>query len=212
MASGPEVMQMLMARGLSPVQAAAFAGHMQQESGFNPNAFNAGEGAFGGLQWRLDRRDNLNNFASSRGVAPNDLGTQLDFALAEMRGPEAKSGAQFLAATDLPSAHAALKRFIRYGDNSDSVRLANARALMGGGAPPVTPAASAAPFSMAAAPAATAGAQQQPDLSQLMQLLQKNLQDEPMEAPEPMAPIRMARPIGLAGVRRLLARLKESET
>lgn len=210
MASGAEVMQMLMQRGLSPVQAAALAGHMQQESGFNPTALNQNEGAFGLLQHRLDRRDNLNKFAGARGTSPGDVPTQLDFILAEMHGPEARSGSQFLSATDLPGAHAALKRFIRYGDNSDNTRLANAQALLGGGGQsiPVSPT-SAAPFSMAAAGAAP---QQQPvDVSKVLQLLQQNMQDEPMEEMPAMAPLQMARPVGLAAIRRLLSRLKEPE-
>lgn len=116
-----------MKRGLSSPQAAVLAGHMQQESGFNPNAWNAKEGAGGLIQWRLNRLENLKKFAAQTGRNWNDPEAQADFVLHEMQTTEAGPGQQFLAAKDLPTAHAALKRFIRYGDKSDGIRLANAQ-------------------------------------------------------------------------------------
>lgn len=214
MASGPEVMQMLMQRGLSPQQAAILAGHMAQESGFNPSALNQREGAYGLIQHRLDRRDNLNKFAAERGVPPSDVPAQLDFILSEMRGSEAKrGGADFLGGGDLPTLHAALKRYIRYGDNSDAARMANAQALLGGRGVGAAPPA-AAPFGMAAAAPAGQVAPQAaaaPDPSALMNILRSNLQDAPQEEPAQFAPVQMARPLGLAAARRLLASLKGTE-
>ena len=209
MASGPEVVQMLMQRGLSPVQAAALAGHMSQESGFNPAAYNQQEGAVGLLQHRLDRRDALNNFAASRGVAPTDLPTQLDFILQEMRTTEKnRGGADFLAGGDLPTLHAALKRYIRYGDDSDAKRIANAQALLGGaGGGAVTTPAAATPFGMSA-PSATGEAPKAPDVSGLLKILSQNAQDEPAPEFEQLQPISMARPIGIAGARKLLSHFK----
>jgi len=217
MASGPEVVQMLMQRGLSPVQAAALAGHMSQESGFNPAAYNPQEGAFGLIQHRLDRRDALNNFAGSRGVAPTDLPTQLDFILQEMRTTEKnRGGADFLAGGDLPTLHAALKRYIRYGDDSDAKRIANAQALLGGTGGAVAAPAAATPFGMSA-PAATGEAPKAPDVSALLKILQSNQQDDEQVEPS-ISPIRahaidpirlsVAQPIGLAGARKLLSHFK----
>lgn len=128
---GPTIMRGLIDRGYSPVQAAALAGNALQESGGDPTNINAGEGAHGLIQWRLDRWDNLKKFAADRGASPTDPNVQLDFIGHEMTGPESKSGSAFTAATDLPSANAALKQYIRWGDNSDNTRLNNARGLLG---------------------------------------------------------------------------------
>lgn len=125
------MMRGLIERGYSPVQAAALAGHALQESGGDPANVNPNEDAHGLLQWRLDRWKALQDFAKERGVAPTDPHLQLDFIGRELGGSEAKSGAGFRAATDLPSASAALKSYIRFGDNSDQTRLNNARGLLG---------------------------------------------------------------------------------
>jgi len=124
----------LIARGYAPVQAAAIAGNVAQESGGNPAAVNQGEDAHGLLQWRLDRWRGLQDFAKARGTDPTDLGTQLDYIGHEMAGPEAKSSGGFLAATDLGGANAALKKYIRYGDDSEGIRLRNAQGFLAGGA------------------------------------------------------------------------------
>lgn len=126
---GLEIVRGLIARGYSPHQAAALAGHMLQESGGNPSNVNPSEGAHGLMQWRLDRWDNLQNFAKSQGKSPNDPNVQLDFVRNELEGPEKKAGAGFLAAPDVASASAALKPYIRFGDNSAGTRLANAQGL-----------------------------------------------------------------------------------
>lgn len=128
---GPSIVQGLIARGYSPVHAAALAGHALQESGGNPAAFNPKEDAHGILQWRGDRWAGLQALAKARGAAPDDPQVQLDFIAHEMAGPEAKAGSIFRSAADLPSASAALKKYIRFGDNSDATRLNNARGLLG---------------------------------------------------------------------------------
>jgi hypothetical protein len=123
----------LIARGFSPAQAYALMGNMKQESNFSPGADNPGEGAHGLIQWRQDRRTNLQNFAAAQGTPVDDLNTQLDFLKHEMtQGSEAKSAAPFLASTDLAGANAALHGYIRYGDNTEPVRLANAQAFASG--------------------------------------------------------------------------------
>lgn len=132
----------LIQRGYAPYQAAALAGHMLQESGGNPAAVTQEQGApsNGLLQWRGDRFGNLQNFAKSQGKDWRDPNVQLDFIGREMSGPEAKAGASFNASTDVPSASAALKSYIRFGDNSADKRLSNAQNIFNqansqGGAP-----------------------------------------------------------------------------
>lgn len=158
---GLEIVRGLMARGYSAHQAAALAGHALQESGGSPTALNKDEGANGILQWRGSRWDDLQNFAKSQGKSPYDVETQLDFVGKELNGSEKKAGSAFLAAPDVASASAALKPFIRYGDNSDAARLGNAQGLFSqiGGAPvgELAAAPAAASLGAAAAPVGALG-------------------------------------------------------
>lgn len=148
-----------MDRGYSPAQAAALAGHALQESGGNPAAVNPDEGAHGLWQHRLDRWDNLQKFAKDQGKSPTDPGVQMDFIGKEMAGPEKKAGAAFLAAPDVATASAALKPFIRFGDDSAGARLANANGLFQQlGAPPAAAPVGALATAPAAATAAPVGA------------------------------------------------------
>ena len=98
----------LIARGFNPAQAAALVGNMQQESAFSTGANNPGEGAYGLIQWRQDRLDDLKAFAAARGKPTNDLDTQLDFIKYEMAHKEAARSQDFLAASDVATANAAL--------------------------------------------------------------------------------------------------------
>jgi len=126
----------LIARGFSPVQAAVLAGNIQQESGFNPEAYNAKEDAYGGIQWRLDRKANLEQYAKATGRKVSDPEAQMDFLVMEMTGAignEAKNAAAFLAAQDPVTANKALKKYIRYGDDSEGARLNNALSYGTGG-------------------------------------------------------------------------------
>lgn len=151
---GLEIVRGLINRGYSPHAAAALAGHMLQESGGNPAAVNKGEGANGMMQWRLDRWENLQNFAKAQGKSPNDPEVQLDFVGKELAGPEKKAGAGFLAAPDVASASAALKPYIRFGDDSAGTRLNNATSLyaqMNGGPVGALATPAAAPTGVAAA-------------------------------------------------------------
>lgn len=193
---GLEIVRGLIARGYSPPQAAALAGHMLQESGGNPAAVNPQEGANGLMQWRLDRWNGLQDFAKSQGKSPNDPEVQLDFVGKELAGPEKKAGAAFLAAPDVASASAALKPYIRFGDDSAGTRLANANGLfsqLNGGAPvgelasaPVAAAAgaAAAPVGALATPAAAPG-----NPAALMQFGNKMAADQQFD---PVAPLQAA--------------------
>ncbi len=133
----------LRGQGLNEPQAAALLGNMRQESSLNPMAFNAREGAFGMMQWRGDRLDALKSFSASRGLDYRTREAQLAFAPYEARTSEAWSSGRFLGATDLGEANAGLKRFIRYGDQSEMTRLGYGRDYLNqyAGAEPLTTAA-----------------------------------------------------------------------
>lgn len=131
MADGQAIYQGLLARGFSQPQAAALAGNIQQESSFNPTASNKLSGAQGLLQWRQSRLAGLNDYAQASGRDPSDAGTQLDYLVNEMTGPEAKNAAAFLKAGDVQTANDALKQFIRYGSNEAGKRLDYSLAFAG---------------------------------------------------------------------------------
>lgn len=115
----------LILRGFSPAQAAALAGNIQTESAGDPNAYNPDEGAYGLMQWRLDRKTGLGNYAKSTGRDPSDPEAQMDWLAVEMTGPEAKNAKAFLSAQDPAAASAALKSYIRYANGSETARLNN---------------------------------------------------------------------------------------
>ena len=127
---GNQFYQGFVQRGFTPVQAAVLAGNVQQESGFDPTAYNPKEDAAGALQWRKDRLSGLVSYANATNRAPSDPDVQMDWIVKEMQGPEARNAAPFLAANDPQTANAALKQFVRYGDNSQNARLQNAMAFM----------------------------------------------------------------------------------
>lgn len=207
-------MQSLVARGYNPAQAAALGGHVLQESGGNPAAINQGEDAHGLLQWRGDRWNKLQELAKVRGTSPNDPDVQLDFIRQEMAGPEAKSSAGFQSATDLDTASAALKPYVRFGDDSAGTRLNNARGLFAQAgmipqAPSALPSTTAVPAAggtpqpgaPAAAPADDGLGAQLAAIPKMLQAQQANQQYAPMPVmPDNlrarMAAIAAARQIG----------------
>lgn len=143
--NGSAVYNGLIARGLDPLHAAVIAGNIQQESGFRSNAINGKEGALGFLQWEGPRRVALENYAAQRGTSPTDPNTQLDFIVHEFGGSESGAAKAFLAANNLTDANAALKGYIRYGDNSEASRLGFANRFAGGSGYVVAPGAAFAP-------------------------------------------------------------------
>ena len=118
MAANPDaLMARLMKSGLSRAQAAAMVGNLRRESSLISNNMNEGEGAYGLMQWRGDRFQNLQDFAAKQGKPWTDPDVQADFAVHEMRsGNERKAGSAFLGATDVAGANQALKGVIRYAD------------------------------------------------------------------------------------------------
>lgn len=123
------IYQGLLSRGYNPAQAAALAGNIEQESSFNPTAWNGSSQAGGLMQWRQDRLSGLESYANQTGRSPANIDTQLDYIVHEMQGPEAKSSADFLNATTVPEANAALKSYVRYGDDETGNRLAYSMAF-----------------------------------------------------------------------------------
>jgi hypothetical protein len=115
-----EVIKGLRERGLDPVHAAILAGNIQQESNFDPTLPNVGEGGIGLIQWRLDRRRALQEFAARRHALETDLPTQLDYLMSELHSP---AGRAFNSAGTPEAINAALHRFIKYGDASEGARL-----------------------------------------------------------------------------------------
>ncbi|MGJ4954632.1 phage tail tip lysozyme [Bradyrhizobium sp. HKCCYLRH2015] len=150
--NGDDIYHGLLARGYSPAGAAALAGNILQESGGDPTRVNSKEGAYGLLQWRLDRRKGLEDYATSRGTSADDPNTQLDYIGIEMGGPERRSAAGFLNSSDVAAANTALKSYIRYGDDSHGKRLAYAQGFLNDGS-------KAAPMAMGGPQAAAASAQ-----------------------------------------------------
>lgn len=126
--------------GLPPMQAAILAGNIQQESGFNTGSINPKEGAHGVLQWRLDRWDGLKNYAANYPGGARDWRdpqVQANYLVKVDSQQPAQKAAwdQFLAAKDPATANAAMKKYIRYGDDTQGTRLQNGLALMGNPAP-----------------------------------------------------------------------------
>lgn len=122
------IIQGLRDRGLDAGHAAILAGNIEQESGFDPTRPNVAEGGIGLIQWNKERRAALQAFAAKRHQIETDAGVQLDFMMKELH--ETREGRAFLDATTPEDANRALHAHIRYGDNSEGRRLANARALL----------------------------------------------------------------------------------
>lgn len=71
--------------GFSEYAVAGVMGNIYGESGFNPSIIEYGSGqGFGLCQWTAGRRTALENYASSKGVEPSDVNTQIEFLLTEL--------------------------------------------------------------------------------------------------------------------------------
>lgn len=75
--------------GLTPAQAAGALGNAEVESGFDPTALNAREGAIGLFQWEGGRRAALDAYAAARGLAETDPAAQIGYLNTELAGPYA---------------------------------------------------------------------------------------------------------------------------
>lgn len=111
---------------LKPHQAAGIVGNLMQESTMNTGARNKGDGSDGtdsiGIgQWNGDRARALHRFA---GGNVNNLDTQLDFVIHEMRnGPERAAWNNLMAADNVNDATAAMIGYERpFGYKRDNPR------------------------------------------------------------------------------------------
>lgn len=87
-----KVWSFLKQKGLTDAQVAGIMGNIEQESRFNPSAeqmkgkFNGGKGL---VQWDGARRNQLYDFAKSKGKAWTDIEVQLEFLWKELNSTEA---------------------------------------------------------------------------------------------------------------------------
>ena len=119
-ADGGTIRQMLIDRGLPEHVADGFVMNFQDESGLNPDINEANptvagsRGGYGLYQLTGPRRVAYENYAASRGVAPSDVGAQLDFMMSELQGPESAAAKAIFNTTDAGQAGAAIvNKFLR---------------------------------------------------------------------------------------------------
>jgi len=84
--SASDVFEFFKGKGLNDNQCAAFVGNIYTESRVNTAAHNKNENARGIVQWRMDRLQNLANFAKKLKKKWHDLELQLDFTWHELTG------------------------------------------------------------------------------------------------------------------------------
>ena len=120
MATAAEIRDGLIRRGLPAHVADGFVMNMQDESGLNPGINEAApvvpgsRGGFGLYQLTGPRRTAYEQFASQRGVLPDDVDAQLDFLMEELRGTERRAAESIMATSDAGQAAAAiLNDFLR---------------------------------------------------------------------------------------------------
>jgi hypothetical protein len=102
-------------------------GNFKQESGFNPTAFNEGEGAFGMGQWRGDRLENLKRFADANGTDPSDPRTQVAFTVHEWQTTERGAWDKIAQSRDPAEAAAAIdQHYERSSGEHREARVKNA--------------------------------------------------------------------------------------
>ena len=121
--------------GLSREQAAGVVGNLFQESGLNSKITNS-IGAFGLAQWLGDRKQELKQFASSRGQLATDFNTQIDFIVREFQTTEKNALARLKNTSGLEDATTVVrKKFERPGEAeaNDERRVAAAKTAFLGG-------------------------------------------------------------------------------
>lgn len=113
-----QIIDQMVAEGYDPRFAAGMAANAMVESAGNPTAFNKAEGAFGLFQHRLDRLDNMREFANRVGMDVNDISTQVSFAMHEFMAGERAAYGQILGGD--PQSAAQYARLIdKYWERSD---------------------------------------------------------------------------------------------
>lgn len=127
--------------GYSKAATAAVLAHAQNESGFDPSAFNpndVGKPSGGLFQWRGDRLDGLKNYAQQRNLDPNNASTQLDYFFYELGHNESAAGNALRTANSAEEANRAMSSFERFagwntGGNEFYERLAGTKQYLNEG-------------------------------------------------------------------------------
>ncbi len=131
------LVKFFIAKGESPLVAAAIAGNVLQESGYDPEAENE-LGAYGLFQHLGDRRDALTEFAKGSNRAASDLNAQLEYAWHEMNqaGTYENQALQEMRKAKTPEEAAVIfrKLFERPGEEeaNDGARATEARRVYDG--------------------------------------------------------------------------------
>jgi hypothetical protein len=116
--------------GYDPKFAAGVAANALVESGGDPNAYNAEEGAFGLFQHRDDRLDNLKALAERRGASATDLGHQISFSIHEFQSFEKAAYDKIMGSVTADSSAADYGGLIdKYWERSDGKARDKRRAL-----------------------------------------------------------------------------------
>ena len=128
----------LVQRGIPLVAAQGIVANMMAESGLNPGINEiaplvpGSRGGYGLNQWTGPRRVQFEEFARARGTSPDDLNTQLDFTVWELRNTEKSAGNALMAAPDVATATQVYSnQFLRPGIPHMDQRLAYAQQMAG---------------------------------------------------------------------------------
>lgn len=100
--------------GYNDVQIAGVLAAADSESTYNPTASGDAGSSHGLFQWRGDRFDNLQSFASQRGTSWQDPQTQIDFSLYELNTTHQNAGRSLQEATSPAEASLAMSNFERH--------------------------------------------------------------------------------------------------
>lgn len=74
--------------GYSEIQTAAIIGNLYQESGLNPSRIESNGEGIGLVQWSFGRKQQLKDYAKSKGKDWTDLTIQLEFLVKELNGSQ----------------------------------------------------------------------------------------------------------------------------
>lgn len=117
-----EIIAGLVQRGLPPHVAIGIVSRMKAESRLDPGineiapVVPGSRGGYGLNQWTGPRRRQYEEFAASKGAAPDDLNAQLDFTVWELQNTERAAGEALASArTPEDAARIYMEKFLRPG-------------------------------------------------------------------------------------------------
>jgi hypothetical protein len=117
----------LRSKGLPDPAIAGILGNLQVESGFNPGASNAAEGAIGLAQWEGGRRTALQQYAAQHGQSETDLNAQLGYMWQELSSMPDTLNAMRSAGNAGQAATVWDSQFERSSGSARQERIANAQ-------------------------------------------------------------------------------------